>query len=164
MSGGNATSASPAGEPAVFKINGSHCQIPEEQYAELSAGKRAEADIQVKNRDGGWKWLHSVGIFVGTRQGRPLCYTALFDMPEPVVTERQWQEERYRILSESKDVITFDYNPDADTFAYTLNTMQGQISNTSIQHYLAHFPQDKTIHPDSVSLYLEAPDQGEEFL
>ncbi len=133
-------------------------QIPSHFFGSLMAGETMEARISVKRKDGVWIWLHVQGTLTSRKEQAPQCYITMQDISTlaEADTKRSWQEERYRILSESEQVVTFEYNMDTDILDYNIFTDEGVLKNIRIARFLENLSEDKRIHPDSTAIVGEA--------
>lgn len=106
-------------------------------------------------RDGttGWTWTKST---VSSKTTEPLlCYTVLHDVSQEEATARNLkvQQERYRILAEHTNILTFDYDVLSDTFHYDLNQPNGINKKDTRHNYLRDIHQDSSIHPHFIEEY-----------
>ena len=133
-------------------------QIPEHLFKPLLSGETVESKISVKRKDGVWIWLHVLCTLRSKTKDQSECYVTIRDISSlpRAETERNWQEERYRILSESEQVVTFEYDIQADTLDYNIFTDEGVLKNIHIVRFIKNLGKDKRIHPDSVITLREA--------
>ena len=140
--------------PILFKMNSEDdplSQIPKHLFSSLMSGETVESKISVRRKDGVWIWLHVLGT-LEQRKGQPSqFYITMRDISalSKGTTERSWQTERYRILSESEQVVTFEYDTDADTLDYNIFTDEGILKNIHIEQFLERLQKEKRIHKDS---------------
>lgn len=125
--------------------------------AAAAGGPHGGAVLRLKTADGGYRWTGVAVEFFGDEAREParvvvalVDLSPLFGTPEPdgESGQRRLQEERCRILSEHGNLVTFDYCPDTDTLACTLNTKQGEVRGAVYERYLENFPRITRIHPD----------------
>lgn len=82
-------------------------------------------------------------------------YLTMLDVTDQVRREEKlrWKEERYRLLSESSDVVTIDYNPAADRYVYSVNAGPLGRHDQVIHNFMDTIPRTAFIHPDDFSAY-----------
>ncbi|MEX1308524.1 MAG: diguanylate cyclase [Eubacteriales bacterium] len=146
--------------PIYFKLNTEEdplSQIPADLFSSLIAGETVESKISVKRKDGVWIWLHVLGTLSRKKDEKTYCYITMRDISALAKdgNERNWQAERYRILSESEQVVTFEYETEADTLDYSIYTEAGVLKNIHIDKFLEGLSEEKRVHPDSKALVQE---------
>ncbi|MCH4213756.1 MAG: EAL domain-containing protein [Atopobiaceae bacterium] len=117
--------------------------------------------ILAKRKDGSPIWL-DVYTSIVPDGDRTLCYAALVDATEEVEAKQRerWLFERYRLLSESSDLVTLDLDVPSDHLV--VNYMQP--GKTPIEENIDDFSEStlnssdgcwvtRTVHPNSLALF-----------
>ncbi len=99
-------------------------------------------------------WLRLMASFIVTPNKPTSIYVTVIDVTQQVLAEQaeKWKEQRYRILIESTNVMTFDYDPQKDELTYTLMN-NGQPRETVIPKYSKYLPNSHVIHKDFLESY-----------
>ena len=87
--------------------------------------------LHATRKDGTTFWL-DVYAHITRREGKPpLAYVTLIDVSDEVAREKRedWQLVRYRLLSETSDIITYDYSVNDDLL--TIDFMHSEIGRAS---------------------------------
>ncbi len=94
--------------------------------------------LHVQRKDGSWFWLRAFCSIGKSQSDTPLCYAVLADISDEVAMEQKfmWQMEKYKILSESVDIITFDYSPQDDVMRVSLLLPNKGFTEEVRSHYL----------------------------
>lgn len=131
--------------------------ISEETLAALKAGESKEFNVKAKRKDGKRIWVRITCAARLGDDGEYHCYVTFMDVSDSVVAEYKYrmQAERYRILSEASDVITFDYDPLTDTMSYNLSTQDEGLQAFVSENYVAKIEDNRRIHPDSIGAFVE---------
>lgn len=95
---------------------------------------------------------------VSVQDDATLAYVVVSDVTAEHAEHRAnvWLNERYRLLSEIADVISFDYDTLSDTVLLYINRTGKTVEEQSIPHYLQALKtgRDEVVHPDSVPTLL----------
>ncbi len=125
----------------------------------------ANLDIVLQRKDGTPLALRLRGTKFRTRSGEDQLFVAIADVTEELRAQhaRDWQNERYRILSELTHAISFDYNSETDEALLYTDAGDG-FKAQSIPRYLENLDlaRDGVIHPDSldaVRALFDAPEK-----
>ncbi len=104
--------------------------------------------MHAKRKDGSRFWLRAFCSMSRNEEGVPLYYAVLVNITEELAREQEylWQMEKYRILSESTDVITFDYAPQDDVMRISLHLPGEDPIETTYEHYA-----EEVSHGDQIS-------------
>lgn len=122
--------------------------LSEEEREELQNGKPVVIDrFYPQGAVGGGLWFRVLCSLSEEQDGRLLCYAVITDITGEVKREQEhlWKAEKYRLLSESADTITFDYAPDDDTMRVSLMMSDGVPMEEAIECYLANFIDNRRI-------------------
>ena len=130
-----------------------------EHIAALRGGKPLTVPrIPVRKQDGGRFWLRAFCRMESGPNGADLCYAVLSDISEEVALEQKnaWQTEKNRILTESSDMISFDYAPREDVMRMSIpRPGQGMMEDVH-ERYLATFKDYGRIPDREKDRFLEA--------
>lgn len=125
----------------------------------------ANLDIELQRKDGTPLALRLRGTKFRTRSGEDELFVAIADVTEELRAQhaRDWQNERYRILSELTHAISFDYNSETDEALLYTDAGDG-FKAQSIPHYLENLSlaREGVVHPDSldaVRALFDAPEK-----
>ena len=113
-------------------------ELPKAGLETLMSGKPLVIRrMHAKRKDGSRFWLRAFCSMSKNEAGVPLCYAVLVNITEELAREQEhlWQMEKYRILSESTDVITFDYAPQDDVMRISLHLPGEDPIETIYEHY-----------------------------
>ena len=126
---------------------------------QLSKGKTTEIRrLRAFRKDGSVFWLRVVASLHQQSDDVFVCYSTLIDITENVEKEQraEWQAERYRLLSEASNVITFDYDPVTDALEYSISKPDKGVINCHVDGMVANLPQDKKMADESKEGYCKA--------
>jgi|GEM_PF-1963063 len=154
-------------EPILFNKQNQDdplAQLPEHLFISLVAGETVESKVGIKRKDGVWILVNILGTLSSKSADKQLCYFTVRDISALNMDEnvRSWQEERYRILSESEQVVTFDYNVETDVLNYNIYSAEEGLKNIGIVNFLREIENDKRIHPTSIEAVGEAIGKAKE--
>lgn len=139
-------------DPLAFSPDGDQPAATEAQRAP------AGFEIELPRKDGASLTLRVRGTMLHTRSGEAELFVAIADVTEELRAQhaRDWQSERYRILSELTHAISFDYNSETDTALLYTDAGNG-ITAQSIPRYLQNLELTRAgvIHPDSLEAVRE---------
>lgn len=124
----------------------------------LCSGKEVKLKLKTQKKNGAEIWIRAVCRFLGQQNGNAVCYAVLTDITEEVYEQQKKKRiyERYRYLSECNDVITFDYDVNADTMSYTLFSDVLGKREMLIRNYISNPKGSKALHSDDVLPFREA--------
>ena len=105
--------------------------------------------------DGSHLWL-DVNCAV-TGYTRKQLYLTVLDITEKVREEEtlRWEEERYRLLSEHCDAVTFDYDSEEDRFVYSVNMEKNGRSVKLIERFREAVFTCGLVHPEDLQRFVE---------
>lgn len=138
------------------KINAILDELLETALTALANGDKGSFRMASYRADKRPIWL-SVNCTLGQDVG-PAAFLTILDVTEEVKIEQRvrWKEERYRLLSEGSDVVTFDYDPLTDDFVYTINTAKLGRHDLTIHAFIQSRERIQFIHPDDMDAYIHA--------
>lgn len=86
-----------------------------------------------------------------------MCYATLYDVTESIENERnqRLQDERYRILSEKINAITFDYNVKEDRLIRSANGGMRAPDSEMVEKYTVNLASVSRVHPEDLDKWLE---------
>ena len=89
--------------------------------------------------------------------GTTLCYAILADVSAEVENEQKYmlQAEMYKILSESADMITFDYAPQEDVMRIVMINPAGGSSEEVVERYMKKVLTNDHIQEDTRDSFLD---------
>lgn len=125
------------GEPVSFMPDTR--ELPQDGLERLLIGQPLVIQkLHVMKKDGSWFWIRAFCSMGRSENGTPLCYAVLADISDEVAREQTylWQTEKYKILSESADIITFDYSPQEDVMRLSLLLPEQGFTELVREHYL----------------------------
>lgn len=129
-----------AGGSAVTFFPG-RAQLRDDLYASLESGRITDLPrTPARRQDGSVFWLHGAVRMVRRADGELFCYATLYDATEAVLREQQahLQAERYRLLNEATETITFDYDAPADRMELVLPQANHNRASLVQTHYQKH--------------------------
>ena len=114
--------------------------------------------LHAQKKDGSWFYLRMACRLDRKNVAYPICYAVLSDITEEVEKEKReaWQAERYRILSESEKVITFDYSPKEDMMCVSLTIPGKGFTEEVMRQYQATFNEYGRVAPASKESFIAA--------
>ncbi|MBQ6808126.1 MAG: GGDEF domain-containing protein [Firmicutes bacterium] len=106
--------------------------------------------------------LRLTGVFFQSAQGQRLCSVIIADATGALEKEQQtqWEAERYRILCESFEFITFDYQPEQDLMCIHINFPGFDPRELREEAYLEQQRYKKRIAPEDWEPFLRALQAG----
>ena len=114
--------------------------LPENTLDYIASGEPFEIPkLRARRKSGGRFWLRVLCSTKMKPDGTYICYTTLSDISEQVKKDEKamWQAERYKLLSEAGNTVTFDYDPDRDILELSFNDPgKGMISRILENHLL----------------------------
>ena len=108
-------------------------------------------------KDGGEFWLRATYSMNKKEDGTTLCYAILADVSAEVENEQKYmlQAEMYKILSESADMITFDYAPQEDVMRIVMINPAGGSSEEVVERYMKKVLTNDHIQEDTRDSFLD---------
>lgn len=134
------------GEPVNFMPD--PWELPQGGMEKMKSGQPLVIQkLHAQKKDGSWFWLRAFCSMGMNPNGTPLCYAVLADISDEVAMEQAytWQMEKYKILSESADIITFDYSPQEDVMRVSLLLPEKGFTEDVREHYMATIDQYERI-------------------
>ncbi|MEG1727592.1 MAG: EAL domain-containing protein [Acidaminococcaceae bacterium] len=125
-------------------------------YHEALNKGTAEGTYRRTRLDGGTVLLHTKLRFLAGDSTRALFYAYMLDITQKhqAELELKLQNERYRIIVECTNLMTFDYDVLTDTLDYAVQTQEGQLQKRHVPRYLQILKSGKSnIHPADVGQY-----------
>ena len=116
--------------------------LPEGSMEKLLSGQQLVLQkMHARRKDCSQFWVRAFCSSNRREDGMLLCYTVIADITEEVLLEQKsvWQAEKYKILSESADMITFDYFPLEDVMQISLPLPGTGLTEEVIPRYLETF-------------------------
>ncbi|MDO5560704.1 MAG: EAL domain-containing protein [Oscillospiraceae bacterium] len=111
--------------------------------------------IHARKKNSEQFWLRAICSFEKNKSGVMRCYCILHDITDEIKRQQndRWLEERYRILSECSDIMTFDYSPQDDTMRRSVKLPDGTINDEIHNKYLEKFSLNKRISSESKEVF-----------
>lgn len=128
-------------------------------FHEKQNGDTGELVRRFEKHSGEIIWIRVVYNFFAKGNVMPLCYVTIYDVTESIKHERKqrWQDERYRILAERTNAITFDYDLEQDVLTYSSNLESSDYQDREFKNYMKENSMNAVyIHQDSQAVFLEA--------
>lgn len=143
------------GEPLTFLPQDSH--IPDAALNALLQGEAKEFTVHAQKKNGEQFWVRITCSAKRSDDGDFRCYVTFLDVTDRVEAEREYQlqAERYRILSEASDVVTFDYDPFTDTLNYNMSVAGEGLQAFTEENYTANLRKSPRLHPNNMNSILE---------
>ncbi|MFW4355904.1 EAL domain-containing protein [Gordonibacter sp. KGMB07426] len=111
--------------------------------------------LRYQRRDGFVGWIEGTSAFEVNEEGCPLVQSAFMEVTQQRLdrAESAWQNERYRLLSEMTNTISFDYDSESDTVLLYIDRTGKGMEAQVISHYLETLESTRksVLHPDSVA-------------
>ena len=129
------------GEPVNYMPDAG--SLPPDGIQKMQSGQPLVIQkLRARKKDGSWIWLRAFCSMVENKDGSWLCYAVLADITDEVALEQRylWQTEKYKLLSESADMITFDYSPQDDIMRISLLLPQKGFTEEVRDRYLETIP------------------------
>lgn len=103
-------------------------------------------------------WLRAFCSLGEDRDGTLLCYAVITDVTDEIERsqERAWQAEKYRLLSESTDAITFDYSPVDDSMRVSMALPGKGLVEEVHERYMETFATSRLIPDEGKSDFMRA--------
>lgn len=124
---------------------------------QLKAGSnREEIIIRITKTTNQCVWCKIACTYI-TNQEKKRCRAIatmhrIFDQ-EYLGKEQRMQVERYRILAESTNIITFEYDIEREIMKYELRNKQGELEEIILEDYMEYIPKSIVIHDDHKNEY-----------
>lgn len=103
--------------------------------------------MQARKKDGSWFWLCAYCSLEKKEDGKLYCCCILVDISSTVATEQHFasEAERYRLLFENIDLVTFEYAPLEDQMTKTMKLPGKVVETKTINGYLEKLNSYETV-------------------
>lgn len=111
-----------------------------------------------RRKDGTSLWFRFSRKVSLSSEGIPTCFAAVSEVTSFVESNREliWQQERYRLLAEHTDTVTFDYAVETDTLTLYFHRRGSEPHTSTTQRHLATLEESTLLPEPFQGLYRKA--------
>ncbi|NCC67405.1 MAG: EAL domain-containing protein [Clostridia bacterium] len=134
-------------------------ELPENTLDYIASGKPFDIPkLRARRKSGGRFWLRVLCSTKMKPDGVCICYTTLSDISEQVKKDEKamWQAERYKLLSEAGNTVTFDYDPERDILELSYNDPGKGMISRILENHLQELDENENVSADCRPAYKNA--------
>lgn len=106
-------------------------RVAQEIKEQVSQDGFDSCEYRIEMADGSLKWVYDRGRLVTDENGKRWFYVVVVDYSylKEKYREKEWQQEKYKTLSEIQGMIVFDYEPHLDRMTLEISRKDGRIES-----------------------------------
>lgn len=113
-------------------------RISREVDEQIEHGNDISLEYRIEMVDGSLRWVYSRGRLTIDAQGKRWFYVCItdYDYLKEKYREKEWQQMKYKSLSEIPGTIVYDYDPFRDQFTMEVAVGEGEVETIVTEKFL----------------------------